>query len=61
MSKTILEKKCEMCGTVVKQYKWKTERPYKFLFINITQNPSTHYFCSKTCKSQWILEPNRRP
>ncbi|KKL76991.1 hypothetical protein LCGC14_2039340, partial [marine sediment metagenome] len=38
----------------------KYDRPYKFVFINITQDPAKHYFCSKKCKTNWIFNPDKR-
>ena len=59
-SMIILKKKCELCGKHVKMYQRKYDRPYKFVFINITQNPAKHYFCSKKCKTNWIFNPSKR-
>lgn len=59
-SMVILKKKCELCGKPVKMYQRKYDRPYKFVFINITQNPAKHYFCSKKCKTNWIFNPSKR-
>lgn len=59
-STVILKKKCELCGKPVKMYQRKYDRPYKFVFINITQNPAKHYFCSKKCKTNWIFNPSKR-
>ena len=59
-STIILKKNCELCGKTVKMYQRKYDRPYKFVFINITQNPAKHYFCSKKCKTTWIFKPNKR-
>lgn len=59
-STVILKKKCELCGKHVKMYQRKYDRPYKFVFINITQNPAKHYFCSKKCKTNWIFNPSKR-
>ncbi|MBY8984229.1 MAG: hypothetical protein KGD65_04105 [Candidatus Lokiarchaeota archaeon] len=56
----ILKKNCEFCGKHVKKYQRKDGRPYKFVFINITQKPPNHYFCSKKCKILWIFSPNKR-
>ena len=56
----ILKKNCELCGKPVKKYQRKDGRPYKFVFINITQKPPNHYFCSKKCKTLWIFKPNKR-
>ncbi len=55
-----LKKRCELCGKPVKRYQGKSDRPYKFVFINITQKPAKHYFCSKKCKTKWIFKPNKR-
>jgi len=55
---TIVKKKsCELCGKPLKQYQSNFDRPYKFVFINIAQNPSKHFFCSKKCKNEWIFNP----
>jgi len=59
-STVILKKNCELCGKPVKRYQGKYDRPYKFVFINITQNPANHYFCSKKCKTEWIFKPSKR-
>ena len=53
----VLKKKCELCGKPLKQYQSNFDRPYKFVFINITQDPAIHYFCSKKCKNEWIFNP----
>jgi len=53
----VLKKKCELCGKPLKQYQSNFDRPYKFVFINITQKPAKHYFCSKKCKTEWIFNP----
>jgi len=55
-----LKKTCELCGNPVKMYRGKYDRPYKFVFINIAQNPANHYFCSKKCKNIWIFNPDKR-
>ena len=54
----ILKKKCELCGKRLKLYQSNYDRPYKFVFINITQEPAKHYFCSKKCKNEWIFNPS---
>lgn len=54
----ISKKNCEVCGKTVKKYQGNFDRPYKFVFINITQNPAKHYFCSKKCKNEWIFNPS---
>lgn len=59
-SMIILKKNCELCGKAVKRYQGKYDRPYKFVFINITQKPAKHYFCSKKCKTKWIFKPSKR-
>ncbi len=59
-SMIVVKKNCELCGKKVKMYQRKYDRPYKFVFINITQNPPKHYFCSKKCKTTWIFKPNKR-
>jgi len=50
-------KNCELCGKHLKHYQSNYDRPYKFVFINITQKPAKHYFCSKKCKNEWIFKP----
>lgn len=55
----LLKRICELCGKPVKQYQSNYDRPYKFVFINITQNPAKHYFCSKKCKNEWIFNPSK--
>ncbi|MHA1241751.1 MAG: hypothetical protein ACTSQU_13365 [Promethearchaeota archaeon] len=32
---------------------------HKFVFINIAQDPSNHYFCSKKCKNDWIFKSSK--
>ncbi|MHA2392359.1 MAG: hypothetical protein ACXAEX_10315 [Promethearchaeota archaeon] len=54
-----LKKICELCGKSVKQYQKNYDRPYKFVFINIAQEPAKHYFCSKKCKTEWIFTPSK--
>lgn len=54
----ISKKNCEVCGKTVKKYQGNYDRPYKFVFINITQKPAKHYFCSKKCKTEWIFNPS---
>jgi len=54
------KKNCELCGKPVKRYHGKYDSPYKFVFINITQKPAKHYFCSKKCKTKWIFNPDKR-
>jgi len=56
----IAKKNCEFCGKPVKMYRGKYDRPYKFVFINIAQDPPKHYFCSKKCKNKWIFKPDKR-
>ena len=58
-SMIILKRRCEFCGKLVKQYQSNYDRPYKFVFINITQEPTKHYFCSKKCKNEWIFNPSK--
>jgi len=58
-SMIILKKNCELCGKPVKQYQSNYDRPYKFVFINITQEIPKHYFCSKKCKNEWIFNPSK--
>ena len=41
-------KTCETCGKLIKG------RLKGCVLINIFQNPIKHYFCSKTCKVNWI-------
>ena len=55
----LTKRSCELCGKSVKQYQSNYDRPYKFVFINITQEPAKHYFCSKKCKNDWIFSPAR--
>lgn len=56
---TISSKKiCELCGKRLKQYQGNYDHPYKFVFINISQNPAKHFFCSKKCKNDWIFNPS---
>ncbi|MBY9013208.1 MAG: hypothetical protein KGD70_12615 [Candidatus Lokiarchaeota archaeon] len=57
-SKFTSRKNCELCGKHLKHYQSNYDRPYKFVFINITQKPAEHYFCSKKCKNEWIFNPN---
>jgi endogenous inhibitor of DNA gyrase (YacG/DUF329 family) len=59
-SMIILKKKCEVCGKPLKLYQSDYDRPYKFVFINISQNQPKHYFCSKKCKNEWIFNPSNR-
>jgi endogenous inhibitor of DNA gyrase (YacG/DUF329 family) len=59
-SMIILKKKCELCGKALKLYQSNFDRPYKFVFINIAQEPAKHYFCSKKCKNEWIFNPNKQ-
>jgi len=54
-SNIVLKKLCEFCGKPLKLSKRNYDRPHKFVFINIAQNPSDHYFCSKKCKYDWIF------
>ena len=54
-----LKKRCEVCGKPLKHYQSNYDRPYKFVFINITQEPAKHYFCSKKCKNEWIFNPSK--
>ncbi len=58
-SMIILKKLCELCGKPLKLYQRNYDRPYKFVFINITQEPAKHYFCSKKCKNEWIFNPSK--
>jgi len=57
-STIILKKLCESCGKPLKIYQRNYDRPHKFVFINITQEPAKHYFCSKKCKIEWIFNPS---
>ena len=59
VSMLISKKTCEMCGKRLKLYQSNYDRPYKFVFINITQEPAKHYFCSKKCKNEWIFNPGK--
>ena len=59
-SMIILKKNCELCGKPLKLYQNNYDRPYKFVFINITQEPAKHYFCSKKCKNEWIFTPSKQ-
>ncbi|MFX1324929.1 MAG: hypothetical protein ACFE8N_08225 [Promethearchaeota archaeon] len=54
------KKCCESCGKTVKRYQNNYDRPYKFVFINIAQDPAKHYFCSKKCKNEWIFTPSKQ-
>ena len=56
----VSKKSCELCGKPLKQYQSNYDRPYKFVFINITQDPQKHYFCSKKCKNEWIFSPSNK-
>ena len=56
-SKVVLKKICELCGKPLKLYQRNFDRPHKFVFINIAQEPAKHYFCSKRCKNEWIFNP----
>ncbi len=56
-SKPVLKKLCELCGKPLKLYQRNYDRPHKFVFINIAQDPAKHYFCSKRCKNEWIFNP----
>ena len=58
-SMSLSKKNCELCGKTVKRYQGNYDRPYKFVFINISQNPAKHYFCSKKCKNEWIFNPSK--
>ncbi|MBA7512931.1 hypothetical protein ES705_04940 [subsurface metagenome] len=58
-SMIILKKNCELCGKLLKLYQKNYNRPYKFIFINIAQEPAKHYFCSKKCKNEWIFTSNK--
>ena len=55
-----LKKLCELCGKPLKLYQRNYDRPHKFVFINITQEPAKHYFCSKKCKNEWIFNSNNK-
>ncbi|MBY9014878.1 MAG: hypothetical protein KGD68_04230 [Candidatus Lokiarchaeota archaeon] len=54
-----LRRNCELCGKHLKQYQRNYDRHYKFVFINIAQEPAKHYFCSKKCKNDWIFNPKK--
>ena len=54
-----LRKLCEFCGKPLKLYQRNYDRPHKFVFINIAQKPSNHYFCSKKCKNDWIFNSSK--
>lgn len=57
----LVKKKCELCGKPLKQYQSKGyDRHYKFVFINIAQEPAKHFFCSKKCKNDWIFNPSNQ-
>jgi len=45
-SMIILKKLCELCGKPLKLSQRNSDRPHKFVFINIAQEPAIHYFCS---------------
>ena len=57
-SQVSLKKSCEFCGKPLKLYQRNYDRPHKFVFINIAQDPAEHYFCSKKCKADWIFKLN---
>ena len=42
---------CDYCKRIIKGRKLKKH-------INITQNPTTHVFCSKSCKNKWCFKKN---
>jgi endogenous inhibitor of DNA gyrase (YacG/DUF329 family) len=57
----IVKKNCELCGKPLKLYQSQSyDRHYKFVFINIAQDPAKHFFCSKKCKNDWIFNPNNQ-
>ena len=57
----ILKKKCELCGKPLKLYQsQRYDSHYKFVFINIAQEPAKHFFCSKKCKNDWIFNPKNK-
>ena len=58
-SMIILKKFCELCGKPLKLSQRNSDRPHKFVFINIAQEPAKHYFCSKKCKTEWIFNPSK--
>ena len=58
-SMIILKKLCELCGKPLKLSQRNSDRPHKFVFINIAQEPAKHYFCSKKCKNKWIFTPDK--
>ena len=51
-------KYCEVCGNKRRIRKGKINN--NFMHINIGQNPSHHYFCSKECKLKWIYAIQRK-
>ena len=59
-NQTTLKKMCELCGKPLKLYQRNLDRPHKFVFINIAQNPAKHFFCSKRCKNEWIFNPGKQ-
>ena len=59
-SMIILKKLCELCGKPLKLSQRNSDRPHKFVFINIAQEPAKHYFCSKKCKNEWIFSQNKK-
>ena len=58
-SNIVLKKLCEFCGKPLKMYQRNNDRSHKFVFINIAQDPSNHYFCSKKCKNDWIFNSSK--
>ena len=57
----LVKKNCELCGKPLKMYQSQSyDRHYKFVFINIAQEPSKHFFCSKKCKNEWIFNPSNQ-
>jgi len=58
-SNIVPKKLCEFCGKPLKLYQRNYDRPHKFVFINIAQEPPNHYFCSKKCKNDWIFNPSK--
>jgi len=46
---------CEYCGSNIRR-----RVANEILHINIGQNPTHHYFCSKECKTEWIYASQMR-
>ena len=43
--------KCEFCGKRIVNSKWNKEYNY----VNVCQEKSKRFFCSRQCKINWIL------